>query len=100
MSTSVATFRNRQILGSMISTKFAELEKQRLAYIETFNKILKDAEAPVDDPIGKIEILLEVVCAWNGSGAVVSVRPDYTEKIENFSLDNLDFSLLAAIGLQ
>ncbi|KIJ50491.1 hypothetical protein M422DRAFT_245780 [Sphaerobolus stellatus SS14] len=60
MSTSVATFRNRQILGSMISTKFAELEKQRLAYIETFNKILKDAEAPVDDPIGKIEILLEV----------------------------------------
>ncbi|KIJ40904.1 hypothetical protein M422DRAFT_172975 [Sphaerobolus stellatus SS14] len=91
MATS-APFDHRQNLRSITSIKLEELEKQRLAYIESQKKVLQKAEALVNDPVAKVELLVKAVRAWNGSGALGS-----DENVENkITLGNLDDLLLQA----
>ncbi|KAF7301583.1 hypothetical protein MIND_00723800 [Mycena indigotica] len=49
--------------------KLAELEKQRLAYME-HSAVLQKAAALTNDLPGRVELLLNAVRSWRGSGAV------------------------------
>ncbi|KAG6881077.1 hypothetical protein C0993_002929, partial [Termitomyces sp. T159_Od127] len=51
------------------STKLEELEKQRISYQE-HAKVLQKADACGDNLIEKVELLLEAVQSWAGSGSV------------------------------
>lgn len=57
-----------QTLHFITSIKLQELEKQRLAF-QKHAKILEEANA-TDDLIAKVEILLNAVRSWSGSGMV------------------------------
>ena len=56
-------------LQFITSVKLQELEKQRLAY-QAHTKVLEEANAAGDDLIRKVEILLEGVRSWSGSGVL------------------------------
>ncbi|KAF7313469.1 hypothetical protein HMN09_00502800 [Mycena chlorophos] len=49
--------------------KLGEVEKQRLAYAE-HSAVLEQASALADDLPGRVELLLNAVRSWRGSGAV------------------------------
>ncbi|KAG6872167.1 hypothetical protein C0995_012442 [Termitomyces sp. Mi166 len=58
-----------QTLQFITSTKLQELEKQRLSYQE-HAKVLQKADACGDNLIEKVELLLEAIQSWPGSGSV------------------------------
>jgi hypothetical protein len=73
------------------SIKLQELEKQRLAY-EAHSEVIAAADAAGDDWVSRVEILLEGVRAWNGSGAL----PERGVVGSKLDLRNLDLWLLQA----
>ncbi|KAG6887846.1 hypothetical protein C0992_010495 [Termitomyces sp. T32_za158] len=58
-----------QTLQFITSTKLEELEKQRVSYQE-HAKVLQKADACGDNLIERVELLLEAVQSWPGSGSV------------------------------
>lgn len=80
-----------QTLQFITSIKLAELEKQRVSY-KAHSSVLERASLIKDDPIRKVEILLEAVRSWSGSGAV-----DNSDVIgSKLHLRDLDLWLLQA----
>ena len=58
-----------QTLQFITSIKLQELDKQRLAY-QAHAKVLETADSIDTDLIAKVELLLEAVQSWSGSGAI------------------------------
>lgn len=70
------------------SIKLQELEKQRVAY-RNHSKVLEQVRSLDDDLIAKVEILLEAVRAWAGSGAV----DRFTDLGGKLSISNIELWL-------
>ncbi|KAJ7477141.1 hypothetical protein B0H11DRAFT_1291984 [Mycena galericulata] len=60
-----------QALAFITSLKLSELEKQRLAF-EAHSTVIEKAAAFSDDLPGKVQLLLDAVRSWRGSGATDS----------------------------
>ncbi|KAF7354950.1 hypothetical protein MSAN_01410100 [Mycena sanguinolenta] len=78
-------------LQFITSIKLEELEKQRLAF-EAHSAVLEKAAACGDDLVQRVELLLDAVRSWRGSGAVDSS----TFVGDKLDLASLDLWLLQA----
>jgi hypothetical protein len=73
------------------SLKLAELEKQRAAY-DDYSKVIDKANAAGDDLLAKVEILLDGVRSWTGSGSI----DDFSVLGGKLNIATLDVWLLQA----